>query len=155
MSVSVDVGVMWRLSEDFNRRFGLRMQPAPTAGATHHPHTHHHGHHQHPHPHHTAVHHYHHQHHPHGPTAAAHSMIFNGKEWMINQMAFPDRDHMTENKNRNVAADYELWILLFAFASSAVRLVLLRMSHLRLCCCFRDSFKGVFPSSTALRLLTF
>lgn len=29
------------------------------------------------------------------------------------------------------------------------------MSHLRLCCCFRDSFKGVFPSSTALRLLTF
>lgn len=107
MSVSVDVGVMWRLSEDFNRRFGLRMQPAPTAGATHHPHTHHHGHHQHPHPHHTAVHHYHHQHHPHGATAAAHSMIFNGNEWMINQMAFPDRHRTTwqRNKNRNVAAN--------------------------------------------------
>lgn len=107
MSVSVDVGVMWRLSEDFNRRFGLRMQPAPTAGATHHPHTHHHGHHQHPHPHHTAVHHYHHQHHPHGATAAAHSMIFNGNEWMINQMAFPDKHRTTwqRNKNRNVAAN--------------------------------------------------
>lgn len=71
MSVSVDVGVMWRLSEDFNRRFGLRMQPAPTVP-------------QHPHSHHAAAaaaavhhHHYHHhhQHHQHAHT----SMIFNGK----------------------------------------------------------------------------
>nr|XP_032294241.1 transcription factor MafA-like [Drosophila virilis] len=80
MSVSVDVGVMWRLSEDLNRRFGLRMQTAPTA--THHPLN----------PHHTAVHHYHHQHHHHpghaghaaGHAAHTHSsMIFNGKAFGI------------------------------------------------------------------------
>lgn len=71
MSVSVDVGVMWRLSEDFNRRFGLRMQPAPPVG-------------QHPHPHHGAVHHHyhhHHQHHQHPHT----SMIFNGKSAEIHR----------------------------------------------------------------------
>ncbi|XP_030238534.1 DNA-binding protein D-ETS-6 isoform X2 [Drosophila navojoa] len=75
MSVSVDVGVMWRLSEDLNRRFGLRMQPAPPA--THHPH------------HHTTVHHYHHQHHHHGHAAGtAHnghsSMIFNDPYQLLN-----------------------------------------------------------------------
>ncbi|XP_036678537.2 DNA-binding protein D-ETS-6 isoform X3 [Drosophila suzukii] len=70
MSVSVDVGVMWRLSEDFNRRFGLRMQPAPPVG-------------QHPHPHHGAVHHHyhhHHQHHQHPHT----SMIFNDPYQLLN-----------------------------------------------------------------------
>ncbi|XP_017011523.2 DNA-binding protein D-ETS-6 isoform X2 [Drosophila takahashii] len=71
MSVSaMDVGVMWRLSEDFNRRFGLRMQPAPAVG-------------QHPHPHHSAVHHHyhhHHQHHQHPHT----SMIFNDPYQLLN-----------------------------------------------------------------------
>ncbi|KPU74506.1 uncharacterized protein Dana_GF24707, isoform C [Drosophila ananassae] len=76
MSVSVDVGVMWRLSEDFNRRFGLRMQPAPTVP-------------QHPHSHHAAAaaaavhhHHYHHhhQHHQHAHT----SMIFNDPYQLLN-----------------------------------------------------------------------
>ena len=75
MSVSVDVGVMWRLSEDFNRRFSVRMQ----AGHHHHPHhSHHHPHHHATHPHHPAHHaayaaHPHpHQHHHHR------SMLFNG-----------------------------------------------------------------------------
>lgn len=70
MSVSVDVGVMWRLSEDFNRRFGLRMQPAPPVGQ-----------HSHPHPHSAVHHHYHHhhQHHQHPHT----SMIFNGKRSLL------------------------------------------------------------------------
>lgn len=36
-SVCVDVGVMWRLSEDLNRRFAARVQH-------HHPHHHVHGH---------------------------------------------------------------------------------------------------------------
>lgn len=126
MSVSVDVGVMWRLSEDFNRRFGLRMQPAPTA-TTHHPHPHpHHAHHAH---HHTAVHHYHHQHHhPHGPNAAAaaaaaaaashSSMIFNGKDDDkangISGRGETKRNQM-RNKNRNVEANSKLRIPLFAF----------------------------------------
>ncbi|XP_016985666.1 DNA-binding protein D-ETS-6 isoform X2 [Drosophila rhopaloa] len=72
MSVSVDVGVMWRLSEDFNRRFGLRMQTAPPVGQ-----------HPHPHPHHAAVHHHyhhHHQHHQHPHTA----MIFNDPYQLLN-----------------------------------------------------------------------
>lgn len=147
MSVSVDVGVMWRLSEDFNRRFGLRMQPAPTA-TTHHPHPHHHAHHAH---HHTAVHHYHHQHHhPHGPTAVAaaaaaashSSMIFNGKDDKANGISGQGqtkRDQM-RNKNRNVEANSKLRIPLSALMCLA-RSVLLRMSHLGLCC-FRDSSKG-------------
>lgn len=63
MSVSVDVGVMWRLSEDFNRRFGVRMQPpAPTH------HSHYHGHPTHHHHHHSAA----------AAAATARSMIFNG-----------------------------------------------------------------------------
>lgn len=58
MSVSVDVGVMWRLSEDFNRRFGVRMQPPPPP----HHHNHYHGH---------APHH-------HATNATARSMFLNG-----------------------------------------------------------------------------
>lgn len=60
MSVSVDVGVMWRLSEDFNRRFGVRMQPpAPPH------HSHYHG-------------------HPtHHTTATTRSMIFNGLLYIL------------------------------------------------------------------------
>ncbi|XP_058977351.1 DNA-binding protein D-ETS-6 isoform X2 [Musca domestica] len=49
MSVSVDVGVMWRLSEDINRRYGVRMQAPPPSHHHHHPHyqmhTPHHHHH--------------------------------------------------------------------------------------------------------------
>lgn len=36
-SVCVDTGVMWRLSEDFNRRFAARVHQQ-----SHHMHTHHH-----------------------------------------------------------------------------------------------------------------
>ncbi|XP_017854903.1 DNA-binding protein D-ETS-6 isoform X2 [Drosophila busckii] len=79
MSVSVDVGVMWRLS-DFNRRFGLRMQPTPSATHPQHPHP--------PHPHHTAVHCFHHPQHPHyhpqHPGAAHNSMIFNDPYQLLN-----------------------------------------------------------------------
>ncbi|XP_046866578.1 protein doublesex-like [Drosophila willistoni] len=84
MSVSVDVGVMWRLSEDFNRRFGFRMQPAgaaPPAPPSVAPHAHHT---------YTAAHHYHHGHglhhshglhHGHGAATAPHNsqLLFNGK----------------------------------------------------------------------------
>lgn len=37
-SVGVDMGVMWRLSEDFNRRFGVRIphQPLTTHLTAHH-----------------------------------------------------------------------------------------------------------------------
>lgn len=41
-SVCVDTGVMWRLSEDFNRRFVARVQQQ-----SHHLHSHHHHHHHH------------------------------------------------------------------------------------------------------------
>lgn len=40
-SVCVDTGVMWRLSEDFNRRFVARVQQQ-----SHHLHSHHHHHHR-------------------------------------------------------------------------------------------------------------
>ncbi|XP_033249193.1 uncharacterized protein LOC117188837 [Drosophila miranda] len=76
MSVSVDVGVMWRLSEDFNRRFGLRMQPAPTAA--HHPH----------HAAAAAVHHYHH-HHQHHLDHTHGSIMFNGEKCCQNSLEFP------------------------------------------------------------------
>ncbi|XP_022232956.2 uncharacterized protein LOC111081256 [Drosophila obscura] len=77
MSVSVDVGVMWRLSEDFNRRFGLRMQPAPTAA--HHPH----------HAAAVAVHHYHH-HHQHHLEHTHGSIMFNGeRNDCQNSLEFP------------------------------------------------------------------
>lgn len=42
-SVCVDTGVMWRLSEDFNRRFVARVQQQ-----SHHLHSHHHHHHHRP-----------------------------------------------------------------------------------------------------------
>lgn len=55
-SVCVDTGVMWRLSEDFNRRFVARVQQQ-----SHHLHSHHH-----------------HHHHHHRPTSM--SMLYNGNE---------------------------------------------------------------------------
>lgn len=53
-SVCVDVGVMWRLSEDLNRRFAARVQ-------------------QHHHPHHVHSH-----HHPHSHRTGPVTMIYNG-----------------------------------------------------------------------------
>ncbi|TMW50871.1 hypothetical protein DOY81_004058 [Sarcophaga bullata] len=64
-----NVGVMWRLSEDFNRRFGVRMQPpAPPH------HSHYHGH---------PTHHHHH-HHTAAAAATARSMIFNDPYQLLN-----------------------------------------------------------------------
>uniref|UniRef100_A0A1A9ZD09 ETS domain-containing protein n=1 Tax=Glossina pallidipes TaxID=7398 RepID=A0A1A9ZD09_GLOPL len=60
MSVSVDMGVMWRLSEDFNRRFGVRMHPP-----SHHSHYHNHA----------GAHH---------PAASTRSMIFNDPYQLLN-----------------------------------------------------------------------
>lgn len=138
MSVSVDVGVMWRLSEDLNRRFGLRMQPAPPA--THHPH------------HHTAVHHYHHQHHHHGHAAgSAHSghssMIFNGKNiWHFRtrtaiRIEIPKLNRSRGSKFQSLACSLTRYrqlprsrfLSLFARVSWR-NCLLLTMSHLELCC---------------------
>lgn len=57
-SVCVDTGVMWRLSEDFNRRFAARVHQQ-----SHHVHSHH-------------AHSLHHHHHHHRPASMA--MIYNG-----------------------------------------------------------------------------